>query len=395
MTEDRRSRIEDGENPPIHRFFLSPILYLLSSILLANSARAATYTVDPTGPLTTITAAARLAAPGDTVQILPGTYHETVWLTRSGTADAPITFAAQTPGTVTIDAAGLPAAVSSNFGTTNWITLKNLTIQNCANPKPDQPAAVTTGEGWKLEDITVDSADGTGVQVWSDKVTLLRVTVKNCGRAGLSGYACSDVLAQDCVTINNNTKGADPDFDGGAGKWMKTDHVTIDGLLSHDNVGPGLWFDYNNTNVLIKNCSIYNNKGLTNPSSGDGIRLELNLGPILIQSNKFHGNTGSHISIQSCRHVTIKNNLFFGSALDIRDWPRGEDYTIRDLNVLNNRFDETRICAHGGTWNVGSAASKQIQFADNTYINSPTPLFTWGDVYHSLDEAKAALGLDK
>jgi len=34
-----------------------------------------------------------------------------------------------------------------------------------------------------------------------------------------------------------------PDYDGGAGKWMKTSYVTIDGMVSYDNIGAGIWFD--------------------------------------------------------------------------------------------------------------------------------------------------------
>lgn len=47
--------------------------------------------------------AASLAGPGDTIVVLPGTYRESIILKTSGTATAPITIKAQTPGTVVID----------------------------------------------------------------------------------------------------------------------------------------------------------------------------------------------------------------------------------------------------------------------------------------------------
>lgn len=53
-------------------------------------------------PLATITAAARLAQPGDTVCIAPGTYRECVRPERGGRPDHPIRFLALKPGTVSI-----------------------------------------------------------------------------------------------------------------------------------------------------------------------------------------------------------------------------------------------------------------------------------------------------
>jgi parallel beta-helix repeat protein len=354
-----------------------------------------TITVDPHGPISTISAAAGLARAGDTVLILPGTYHDWLNQTESGRQGAPIIFEAQKPGTVILDAAGFKTAFNSNFANAHWITIRGLTIKNCANPKADDIGALNTGDHWHLEDVTVDAADGTGIDVWGDGVVLERVTVKNCGRAGLSGGGCTNVLVKDCATIGNNTKGADPDWDGGAGKWTKTDHVTIDGLTTHDNIGPGLWFDYNNTHVVIKNSELYTTKGAAHAYSGDGLRLELDPGPVLIENCKFHDNTGNQISIQSCRQITIKNNTFTGSTLDIRDWPRGDDYTTEDLTFQSNSLKGTKISASGGTWNEGSAASKRIRFAGNVYVHPPSPLFIWGGAFYSLDEAKGKLGVEK
>ncbi len=74
--------------------------------------------------LRTIAKAASLAGPGDTVVILPGTYRESVTVKNNGTATAPITFKAQTPGTVYIDGAdavtGWSREGSSNIYAANW-----------------------------------------------------------------------------------------------------------------------------------------------------------------------------------------------------------------------------------------------------------------------------------
>jgi hypothetical protein len=72
----------------------------------------------------TIAKAASVAGAGDTVVILPGTYRESVVLKNNGTATAPITFKAQTPGTVIIDGSdplsGWSRDGSSSIFYTGW-----------------------------------------------------------------------------------------------------------------------------------------------------------------------------------------------------------------------------------------------------------------------------------
>jgi hypothetical protein len=353
-----------------------------------------TYTVDPNGPIKTISAAAAMVHPGDVVLIMPGVYHESVKMVTSGTAAQPITFEAAAPGTVTIDGSGFQTVINSNWGNTKYIILKNITVDHCANPLATQVAAVGSGTGWVLQNITVDGADGTGIDVWGDNVKLYNCTAENCGRAGLSGTGASDVLVKDCITTGNNTKGNDPSDNAGAGKWNKCDNITVDGLQSYNNTGTGLWFDYNNTNITIENCKIYNNHGLTHDYEGVALSIELDTGPVLIQNNQFYGNTGADIGIRSSRNVTIQNNSLKGSYLDIQDWPRGDDYTDQDFNIYSNTFDGTKIFASGGTWNFLSTVTKRITFAGNTYINSPAALFTWGGEDMTLDQAKAKLGVE-
>jgi len=353
-----------------------------------------TYTVDPNGVLNTIGAAAKLAQPGDTVVILPGTYHESINLTTSGTATAPITFEAQTPGTVTIDATGFTSAFTSNFGNTDYIIVKGINVKNCANADPTLPAAVTTGNGWVLQDMVVDGADGTGIDVIGSNVTLLRVTAQNCGRAGLSGDGCTNVTVTDCVTTGNNTRQNDPSNNGGAGKWTRTDHVTIENLNSYNNTGPGLWFDYNNTNVVIKDSKIHDNHGLNHDYEGIGLNMELDPGPVLVQNDQFYGNTGSNICVQSSRNVTIQGNSLKGTALEFRDWPRGDNYTDQSFNIFSNTFDDTTILTDGGTWGLTSPTVKQITFAGNTYANTPAVEFIWGSTQYSLTDGEAKLGFE-
>jgi len=113
----------------------------------SQPAIVATYTVDPNGPIKTIAAAARLVKPGDIVLIMPGTYHESIRMTTSGDTGKQIVFEAQTPGTVIIDGTGFATVINSSWGATTNITLKNITVQHCANPLPTQVRPLVPGPG--------------------------------------------------------------------------------------------------------------------------------------------------------------------------------------------------------------------------------------------------------
>ena len=350
-----------------------------------------TYTVSPTGTLKTIAAAAKLAGPGDTVLIAPGTYKESLALTTSGSAGRPITFKAQTPGETIIDATGLPFAISSNNAKTHDITLDGLVIKGSSNAAANTPAAVDTGSDWTLNNVTVSGAAGTGIDVWGSNITLTDVTAENCGRAGLSGDGCRNVLVNHCTTTGNNTAGNDPSTDGGAGKWVNASHVTVENLNSYNNVGPGLWFDYGNSNILISNCWVHLNKSLHFAYEGEGLIMELNVGPVEVSGGTFSGNVGPQISVQNVRNLYVHNATVKGTYIDLRDWDRGADYTDQNWAFTKNTFKGTQIMATGGTWDDSSTTVKNITFAGNTYTNPPAAAYIWGGDVMTLSQAEAEL----
>ena len=99
------------------------IVPLVLLCLLAAPAPAATLIVDQkastaadtnpgtrTRPLKTISAAAKLVKPGDTVLVRPGVYRESVALTISGTEGRSITFQSETPYAAVVDGADIISA---------------------------------------------------------------------------------------------------------------------------------------------------------------------------------------------------------------------------------------------------------------------------------------------
>jgi hypothetical protein len=365
--------------------------------------------VDPAGPLRTIGEAARAARPGDVVLINPGTYLETIDLNRSGRPGAPITLAAATPGTVTISGLGLPYLLG---GAASHVRVSGLVFDGCANAPAT--AAVRIGSGWEVTDVTVQNADGAGLIVYGSGVTLTRVTAQFDGQQGIAGAACADALLKDCVTRYNNAgkpdpvwKGTehalevgglwfvDPLWEAGAGKWSRTRRVTLDGVQSYGNGGPGVWFDYDNHDVVVRNCAVYDNCPVRNDYEAPGINIELTAGGVLIENNVVADNPGGNIVLESSRNLTARGNTLRGSYVALNDWFRGDAYTMRDVTFTNNRMEDTFVQTGGPGWDAGSAVARAIVFDGNTYAGLAGPLFRWGEAaYATLAEVRDQLGLE-
>ena len=371
--------------------------------------------VDPVaGPVRTVAQAASLARAGDVVLIKPGVYREQIRLTRSGTIDRPITFAPVTPGTVTLDGTGLPYIFR---GAVTHIHLQELTFDHCANDM--QSAAVEVSGGWRVTDVVVQNTDGQGMVVYGTGAVLTRVTAQYNGQEGLSGADCTNVTVKDSITRYNNRGKAnpvwageeyslqrdglwyvDPAFQAGAGKWVRTQGVTLDGVQSYGNGGSGIWFDHLNANTVIRNCVAHDNVPVTSPANfweGVGISIELCLGPVLIDGCTVYNQGGGDIVIQSSRDVTIRNTHLTGGYIALNDWPRGSEYTLRDIRFENNRFDDVYIWTGGGTWDESSPATKRISFDFNTWrYRAGQPIVRWGSRdYSTPADVRDRLGFER
>lgn len=372
------------------------------------------FVVDPAGPLKTVAAAAALAQPGDVVLIKPGVYHESITLPRSGTADRRITFAALVPGgTAIIDGTGFSKIFDAGK---SYVTLQDLTFQHASNAL--QQAAVVIGSYAQMTDCIVQDTDSQGIIVYGNGAVLTGVISQRNGEEGLTGVTCSNVLVKNCITRNNNQGLANPvwktdphairgadglyyvdgTFQAGGGKWVRTDGITLDGLQSYGNHGPGIWFDFMNTNVTIRNCTSSGNLPITPARFYEaiGINIELTEGPVLIENCTVTAHAGATLMIQSSRKVTVRNCTFSDGSLGLEDWPRGSDYTLRDITITNNHFNNVFIWADGGTWSTTSGTSKRLTIDSNDYrYMSGKPLFRLVSTdYKTIGSVRTNLGFE-
>ncbi len=393
----------------------------------------------PTSAFATLTKAVSVVVPGNVVQVLAGTYHQACIFNKTGTSTAPITFQADTSGPVVFDGTGLPSGplfkpgmwtTSTDSG--KYITLKGFIIDNVTNGYGGGAGAVVTNDNWTLDTITVQNSTYTGMGLDG-----IDVVVKNCvtqfnGQEGWQSSNSQNLLIQNSITRWNNLNAlVNPAVEAGGGKFAGCNGTTLDGVEAYGNVGPGIWFDWNNSNITIQNCHVYGNVGVVGGSNlgnvngnwiGAGIAIEISQGPVLIQNNTIYGNSGAAIGIWESTNVTAQNNIigFNTWAVDLRDMPtRG--IHIANINVTHNQFVWEPLPAgqwwqqaafasdQGGvgtgpngpedtTWHNNSGVTKNIVIDYNDYENGG-PMFWWSDSgnykqYNTIASVQTTLGFE-
>lgn len=174
-------------------------------------------------PLKTIQKGISKANAGDTVMILPGTYYESLIITKSGNEGNPITIKGTDTDQVIIDGTGKKSCVhltypDSNhpeYQITNNITIENVSIQNCN--------IIDTGT----------LIQGFGVVGWynTDNIVLRNLKMSNMGTpikfsaaSGNEPYISDNILIQNVNANNYKSEGISLGGSQGSGV---VSHVTI------------------------------------------------------------------------------------------------------------------------------------------------------------------------
>jgi len=211
-------------------------------------------------------------------------------------------------------------------GGTN-ITLIGFTIDGCSNTL--QQGAVQVGSDWTLQDIIVQRCDTVGIAITGNEnnaiknVTWTRVVAQDNGYIGMGGGFAQHVRVSDCGSFRNNRgwshnafadQGFEKDgkwyvhaqWEAGGGRFVFSDDVEITRHWAEGNNGPGVWFDWNNTNVVIRDSMFLNQTWVEFDYDAMGIVLEINIGPTLVENCLFQGNEAA-LNIAEEHKVTIRN----------------------------------------------------------------------------------------
>jgi hypothetical protein len=340
----------------------------------------------PAAPCTTIARAAEVARAGDVVVIRPGTYAGDVIVRGAGTAQRPIVFTAERPGTVIVRGHVRPLNAPSSGGQDNtggytahaFVTLRGLTIRN----HPDGvgtstgcaigTAAVMAHQGWRIEDSLIEGGQS-GVRVGGNDVVIDSTTFQDLARYAFLGANMSRTIIRDSVIRRINTAGTINPACGSVTKFLFTDGLVFEGNQSYENVGPGFWLDWDNKNYVVRNNVLRNNRGRTNDWEGPGLWIEGNPASNgKVYGNTFANNTGAGLGILESVGVEVYGNTFAGNApgIELRNIPRGAERVLRDIDIHDNTFKSWRNAAIGasaGCWAGWFPAAFEIVITRNAF----------------------------
>jgi parallel beta-helix repeat protein len=371
-------------------------------------------------PFRTINKAAQVAVAGDVVVIRNGTYQESVYVKNSGASGKPIVFEAENRGGVVLTggrytfqpAAWTGGKVSS--GGQFYITLKGLIFRSYGNPTSTEhaPAAVRAGLGWRIQDCLFDRAGLNGLMILDDNVTVINTTIQYSyvhavvafGRGGgatsptdsryvgVSGLRLTDVVLRGNYTSPQSLDGR---TSSSVIKIIGSKDTVVDNMESYQNNGPGLWFDADNFNYVVRNSYFHDNYSNPGISPGRGVHLELSWGPALVENNVIANNAAEGIAVSNSWGVEIRNNLLVGNRECVRlsDWVSRSgsvgQYALRSVSIHRNQFRDWTLnsCMNGyGDRPGGLTSSAGISYSRltidyNTYepVRNPNLSGWWSD----------------
>jgi hypothetical protein len=278
------------------------------------------------------------------------------------------------------------------YGQADNVTIQNLTIEKYATPAQNGAILCAViqnrapqGHNWVVKDNTIRLNHGAAVFA-SDRMQILRNKIYKNGQMGLLGDGDS-VLVQDNEISYNNYAGYEPGWEAGGTKFVGTTNIVLRGNYSHDNLGTGLWLDYNNSSFLIENNHTKNNMLY-------GIQQEIGQGGII--RNNVVENEGSNptapstamwysggINVSASSGVEVYGNTVTNciNGIGAIQADRGAAFYVKNLNVHDNTIVQNGGTASGivkmGSTDDSIFNSWNNHFQHNTYTLSGNANFEW------------------
>jgi hypothetical protein len=170
---------------------------------------------------------------------------------------------------------GAPGAVLDGRRTNKYafvfdasdVTIRGLTIRNFVAPPNEGVVNHDSGDGWVIEDNTIEKNGGAGMMAGSHQ-RVRGNCLRDNGQYGINAYKAgdlTDLVVEGNEITGNNTDDWESRIEGcgctGGVKFWAVDKADIRDNWVHDNRGAGLWADTNNNDFLIEHNLIEDNDG--------------------------------------------------------------------------------------------------------------------------------------
>jgi len=264
-------------------------------------------------------------------------------------------------------------------GEATGVILENLIVEKYASKAQHGAIDVSEGEGWTVVDVIARWNHGIGLEIGKD-LRVVGGSFSRNGQLGMGGEG-DGVLIDDVEIAYNNYAGYSWGWEAGGTKFRSSADLTVRNSCIHHNVGPGLWTDIDNIDIVYEGNRVFANRG-------SGIKHEISYSAIIrnntVRRNGF-GNDGwlwgSQILIQNSQDTEVYENTVevaasYGNGISIIHQRRGGGdhgpwITANNL-IHSNRVIHLGISGHNGAvadydeewfWREGNN-----RFDANTYI---------------------------
>ncbi|HUN97319.1 MAG TPA: right-handed parallel beta-helix repeat-containing protein, partial [Bradyrhizobium sp.] len=287
-------------------------------------------------PLASIQAAANLAKPGDTVQVMSGTY-DPFTVSTSGTSSAPITFEAAAGATPVINSSGYWNGIDVQASN---IVINGFTVEGDAQNYNLSSAMAAYGSGANVQGNGI-SVDNNGSVAVPNHVVIENNTVTNEPGGGIATVGADYVQ----ILNNNVTNNAHWSGYGNSG-------ISIYESQNSDN-NAGAHFVVSG-NTVSGNAQMVPTGGVNNTiTDGEGIILDSNsgyTGQIMVQNNTVTDNGGPGIESFLTNGATISDNTIYGNNT-------GHVQAASDSAVFINQSSNNTVTGNITTAPSGSTGS--------------------------------------
>lgn len=240
----------------------------------------------------------------------------------------------------------LHTTAAFNGGKTNGVTIENLTIKKYASMAQHGAIEAETTTGWMVKDVNAVLNHGAGLAAGSN-MTVIGGNYSYNGQVGIHAQNLNGLTLTGITAKFNNYAGFDEGWDAGGVKILTSTNVMVKDSEIAGNAGYGLWFDWDNKNVVVSNNWLHDNNraGLFYEASYDAQITGNNIGHNALREMA-GGFWRSEVVVASSAHVTATGNQIVAA-------------TENGVAVMENKRENGVYGAH---------VSGNIKVTDNTLI---------------------------
>ncbi|MGZ5431372.1 MAG: right-handed parallel beta-helix repeat-containing protein [Thermoanaerobaculia bacterium] len=340
----------------------------VSLFVLATNARAVNHYVATNGndanagslaaPFRTITKAAKVAKPGDVVNVRAGTYSDIVYILSKGTPSAWITFQPYGNETVVLDGTGSAADTTLvQIYEAQYVEVRGFEIRN---------------------------ATKSGLHAYaSDHIRIVGNTTHHNQRNGISVSTVAGDVAAD-FTISGNTvhdNNLENRFHTASSGWgqgigvFRGDGATITDNKVYRNHGEGIDFILTDNGVARGN-EVFDNYGINiYLDNAQNITVDANLLYTTYDTAYYRHSAPAHgVAVANeiyeyanlSSHLTITNNVIIGGRTGFYHGNYDRNAGLANTVVANNTF-------YGAAWTLvrlDTAAHTNTEFVNNVFVQT-------------------------